>query len=116
MSSTEPSREFLAKVPGAEEGQCTSNSGVSDREVAETNICKGPEIGDNFKIDPESRVEEAHVNLGPVQHEPVTPFRRLPKLKKNDSPVIWQIFLPHQPMQDPYKEIRIEVLVAKVAS
>ena len=95
MSSTEPSRELPAKVSSTEEGQRTSGHGIADREVAKTDICKGPEIGNNFKIDPESRIEEAHVNLGPVQDEPVTPFRCLPKLKKNYDPVIRQIFLPH---------------------
>lgn len=116
MSSSEPSREFLAKIPGAEEGQRTSSSGILNREVAETNICKRPEFGENFKIGPESRVEQTHVNLGSVQDEPITPFRCLPKLEKNNSPMIWQIFFPHQPMQHPYEEIWIKVLVAKVAS
>lgn len=95
MSSTEPSREFPAKVSSTEDGQRTSNRGIADREVAETDICKGPEIANNFKVDPESRIEEAHVNLWPVEDEPVTPLRCLPKLKKNYDPVIRQIFLPH---------------------
>ena len=95
VSSTEPSRELSAKVSGTEDGQRASGRGITDREVAETDICKGPEIGNNFKIDPESRIEEAHVNLWPVEDEPVTPLRFLPKLKKNYDPVIWQIFLPH---------------------
>lgn len=107
MSSTEPSRELPTKVSGAEEGQRTSNSGIANREVAETNIRKGPEIGDDFKVRPKSWVNEAHVNLGPVQDEPVSPFRCLPKLGKNDDSVIRQIFLPHQPVQGPYQEVGV---------
>ncbi len=48
-----------------------------------------------IEIDSESRIEEAHVNLWPVEDEPETPLRCLPKLKKNYGPVIRQIFLPH---------------------
>jgi hypothetical protein len=95
VSSTEPRRELPAKVSSTEDGQRASGRGIADREVAETDICKGPEIGNNFEIDSESRIEEAHVNLWPVEDEPVTPLRCLPKLKKNYGPVIRQIFLPH---------------------
>ncbi len=84
--------------------------------MAKTNVCKGSEIGDDFKVDPESRVEEAHVNLWPVEDEPITPFRFLPKFEKKDGPVIRQIFLPHQPVQDPYQEVGVEVLVAEITS
>jgi hypothetical protein len=76
VSSTEPSRELPAKVSSTEDGQRASGRGIADREVAETDICKGPEIGNNFKIDSESRIEEAHVNLWPVEDEPVTPLLR----------------------------------------
>ena len=92
------------------------SGGVADREVAETNLRKSPDVSDYVEVDPESRVEEAHVTFGPVQHEPVTPFRRLPKLEKDDDSAIGQIFGPHQPVHDPHKEIGIEVLVAEIAS
>jgi len=42
--------------------------------VAKTNIGKGSEIREYFEIDFVSRVKETHVNLGPVQNEPITPF------------------------------------------
>jgi hypothetical protein len=92
------------------------SGGVADREVAETNLRKSPEISDYFEIDLESRVEEAHVNFEPVQHEPVTAFRRLPKLEKDDDAAIGQIFGPHQPVNNPHEEVGIEVLVAEVTS
>jgi len=63
--------------------------------VAETDICKGPKWGNNFKSDPKSGIEEAHGNFWPLEDEPVTPLRCLPKLKKNYDPLIRQIFLPH---------------------
>jgi hypothetical protein len=84
--------------------------------MAKTNVCKGSDIGEDFKVDPESRVEEAHVNIGPIQYEPITPFRFLLKLEKQDDSVIRQIFLPHQPVQDPYQEVGVEVLVAEITS
>ena len=95
MSSTEPSRELPAEVSRTEDGQRASGRGIADCEVAKTDIRKGPELGSNFKIDPESRIEEAHVNLWPVEDQPVTPLRCLPKLKENYDPVIRQVFLPH---------------------
>ena len=116
MSRAEPSREVLTKVSGADKRQPASSGGVANAEVAKTNVRKSPDIGDYFKVDPESRVEEAHVNFGPVQDEPVTPFRRLPKLEKDDDAVIRQIFRPHQPVQDPHEEVGIEVLVAEITS
>jgi len=63
--------------------------------VSETDICKGPKLGNNFKVDPESRIEEAYVNLWPVEDEPVTPLWCLPKLKKDYDTVIGQILLLH---------------------
>ena len=95
MSGTEPSRELSAEVSSTTDRQRASGCGIVDREVAETDICKGPEIGNNFKINLESRIEEAHVNVWPVKDEPVTPLRCLPKLKKNYDPLSRQIFLPH---------------------
>ena len=84
--------------------------------VAKANVRKSPDIGDYFKVDPESRVEEAHVNFGPVQDEPITPFRRLPKLEVDNDTVIGQIFCPYQPVQDPHEEVRIKVLVAEITT
>jgi hypothetical protein len=92
------------------------SGGVADCEVAETNLRKSPDVSDYFEVDPESRVEEAHVNFGPVQHQPVTPFRRLPELEKDDDAAIGQIFGPHQPVQNPHEEVWIEVLVAEITS
>ena len=69
-----------------------------------------------FKVHAESRIEEAHVNFGLVEDEPVTPFRRLPKLEVDDDTVIRQIFCPYQPVQDPHEEVRIEVLVAEITT
>jgi hypothetical protein len=84
--------------------------------VAEANVCKSPDIGAYFEVDPESRVEEAHVNFRPFQDEPVTAFRCLPKLDVDDDAVIREIFCPYQPVQDPHEEIRIKVLVAEIAA
>ena len=103
-------------MSGADKSQPTSSGGIANAKMAKTNICKGSDIGDDFKVDPESRVEEAHVNIGPIQYEPITPFRFLLKLKKKDDSVIRQIFLPHQPVQNPYQEVGVEVLVAEITS
>ena len=84
--------------------------------MAEANICKSPDIGDYFEVDPESWVEEAHVNLRTVQDEPVTPFRCLPKLDVDDDAVIREIFCPYQPAQDPYEEVGIKMLVAEITT
>jgi len=84
--------------------------------MAKTNVCKGSEIGDDFKVGPESRVEEAHVNIGAIQYEPITPFLFLSKLEEKDGSVIRQIFLPHQPVQDPDQKVGVEVLVAEITS
>jgi hypothetical protein len=92
------------------------SGGVANREVAKTNLRKSLEVSDYFEVDPESRVEEAYVNFLPVQHEPVTPFRRLPKLEKDDDSSIGQIFGPHQPVHHPHKEVGIEALVAEITS
>ncbi len=93
MSRAEPSRELPTKLSGAEEGNGASTGGIADAKVAKTDIRKSPKIGDNFKVDLESRVEEAHVDLRLLEDEPVTPFRLLPKLEENNDPVIRQIFL-----------------------
>jgi hypothetical protein len=103
-------------VPRAGERQRALSGGVADREVAETNLRKSPDVSDYVEVDPESRVEEAHVTFGPVQHEPVTPFRRLPKFEKDDDAAIGQIFGPHQPVHNPHEEVGIEVLVAEITS
>jgi hypothetical protein len=116
VSRAEPSGELLTNLSGAGQRQRASIGGIGDAEVAEANVRKRPDIGDYFKVDPESRVEKAHINLGPIQDEPVAPFRRLPKLEKDDDPVIRQIFLPHQPMQDPYDEIGVEVIVSEITT
>jgi hypothetical protein len=92
------------------------SGGVANREVAKTNLRKSLEVSDYFEVDPESRVEEAYVNFLPVQHEPVTPFRRLPKLEVDSDTVIRQIFCPYQPVQDPHEEVRIKVLVAEITT
>ena len=84
--------------------------------MAEANVCKSPDIGDYFEVDPESRVEKAHVHFGPTQDEPVTPFRCLPKLDVDDDAVIGEIFYPHQPSQDPYEEVGVKVLVAEITA
>jgi hypothetical protein len=84
--------------------------------VAEANVCKSPDIGDYFEVDPESRVEEANVNFRPLQDEPVTPFRCLPKLDVDDDAVIREIFCPHQLVQDPHEEVGIKVLVAEITT
>jgi hypothetical protein len=116
VSRTEPSREFPTKVLGAGERQRAVFGGVADREVAKTNLRKSPEVSDYFEVDPESRVEEAYVDFVPVQHEPVTPFRRLPKLEKDHDSAIGQIFGPHEPVHNPHEEVGIEVLVAEITS
>jgi hypothetical protein len=84
--------------------------------VAETNVCKSPDVGDYFEVDPESRVEEAHVNFGPLQDEPVTPFRCLPKLDVDDDAVIREIFYPYQPAQDPYEKVGVKVFIAEITT
>lgn len=114
MSRAEPSRELLTNLSGAGQRQRTSTNGIGDGKVAEANVRKSPDIGDYFKVDLESRVEEAYINFGPIQDEPVAPFRRLPELEEDDDPVIRQIFLPHQPMQDPHDEIGVEVRVPEI--
>ena len=84
--------------------------------MAEANVCKSPDIGDYFEVDTESRIEKAHVNFRPLQDEPVTPFRCLPKLDVDDDAVIREIFFPYQPVQDPYEEVGIKVLVAEITT
>jgi hypothetical protein len=69
--------------------------------MAKTNIREIPNIGDYFEVNPESRVEEAHVAYRPIQDEPVAPFWCLSKLEVDDDAVSWQIFRPYQPVQDP---------------
>ena len=63
-----------------------------------------------------TRVEEANVNFRPLQDEPVTPFRCLPKLDVDDDAVIREIFCPYQPVQDPHEEVGIKVLVAEITT
>ena len=84
--------------------------------MAEANIGQSPEIRDDFEVDPESRVKEAHVHFRLVQDEPVTPFGRLPKLKEDDHPVTGQVFSSYQLVQDPHQEVGIKVLIAKIAA
>jgi hypothetical protein len=82
-------------VSGAQKRQPASTDGIANSEVAKANIRKGPDIGEYFEVDPESRVEETHVNFGPVQDEPVAPLRCLPKLEVDDHAVIRQICCPY---------------------
>jgi hypothetical protein len=35
--------------------------------VTEANVCKSPDIGHYFEVDPESRVEKANVHCRPLQ-------------------------------------------------
>ena len=72
MSRAEPTREILTNVSSAGNGQPASTDGIANSNVAKASVRKGPDVGDYFKVDSESRVEEAHVNFGPVQDEPVT--------------------------------------------
>jgi hypothetical protein len=116
MSCPEPTREVLTDLSGADKGQPASTDGFANVNVPKANIRKSPDIGDYFKVDPESRIEEAHVNVGLVQDEPVMPFQRLPKLEVDDDTVIRQIFCPYQPVQDPHEEVWIKVLVAEITT
>ena len=84
--------------------------------MAKADIGKRSEIRKYFEVDPESRVKEAHVNFGPVQNQPVTPFGGLPKLKEDNYPMIRQIFFPHQLVQDPHEEVGIKMLVPEIAA
>jgi hypothetical protein len=116
VSRAEPSRELLTNLSGAGQRQRAATGGIGDAEVAKANVRKSPHIGGYFKVDPESRVEEAHINFEPIQDEPVAPFWRLPELEEDDDPMIGQILLPHQPVQDPDDEVGVEVLVPEVTS
>jgi len=84
--------------------------------MAEANIGQSPEIRDDFEVDPESRVKEAHVHFRLVQDEPVTPFGRLPKLKEDDHPVTRQVFSSYQLVQDQHQKVGVKVLIAKIAA
>jgi hypothetical protein len=116
VSRAEPSRELLTNLSGAGQRQRTSTNGIGDGKVAEANVRKSPDIGEYFQVDLVSRVEEAHINFGRIQDEPVAPFRRLLELEEDDDPVIRQILLAHQPMHDPDDEIGVKVLVSEITT
>ena len=116
MSRAKPSWELLTNLSGAGQRQRASMDGIGDAEVAKANIRKSPDVGDDFKIVPESRIEQAYINFGPIQDEPVAPFWRLVKLEEDNHPVIRQIFLAHQPMQHPDEVIGVKVLVSEITT
>lgn len=116
MRRAEPVCEFLSKVPAAGERKHASIGGVAGADMAQANVCQSPEFGYDFKINLEARIKKAHVNLGPAQHEPVAPLRRLTKLEQDDNPAIRQIFGSHQPAQYPHEIVGVEVIVAEVTA
>jgi hypothetical protein len=116
MSRANPIRKVFTDVPGALKPQPASAHRITEPQVAKADIGKRSEIREYFEVDPEPRVKEAHVNFGPVQNQPVTPLGSLPKLKEDNHPVIRQVFSPHQLVQDPHEEVRVEMLVAEIAA
>lgn len=78
------------------ERQLSSGDGVADSEVAKRNLCQSPDVSKHFEIGPKSRVKQAHVDLGNIQHQPVPPFGRLPKIEKYHDAAIRQISDPYQ--------------------
>ena len=116
VSRTEPSRELPTKLRGARKRQCASTRSIAELEMAEANIRKRSDIADYFQVHAEPRVEEAHVDFGPVQDKPVTPFGRLPESEIDDNPAIRQILRPHQLVQHPNNKIGVQVLIAKITT
>jgi acyl-CoA dehydrogenase-like protein len=116
MSRGDPIGKLFTDVPRARKRYPSSAHGIAEPELAKANIGKRSEIREYFKIDPETRVKETHVHVGPVQDKPVTPFGRLPELKEHNYPVIRQTFSAHQFVQHPHEEVGVKVFVAEIAA
>jgi len=114
MSRADPVCKLLTRMPGAGKAQPASAHSITELKVAKANIGERSKIREYLEIDFVPRVKETHVNLGSVQNKPITPFGRLTKVKEDNHPVIWQVFSPHQLVQDPHEEVRVQVLITEI--
>jgi FAD/FMN-containing dehydrogenase len=112
----DPARERASVLWRSRYRDLASTQSRRDREVAEVDQGQRFDVGVDGKIDSETGVGEADVDLRPLEHQPVVGVRRqAPESEMNDDALRGQVLDADAALDHPHQEGGIEVGLGQVA-
>src|SRR5688572_22115074 len=87
---------------------------VHQWQVTETHACQRLRFRRDLDIDVVPRIEQAEVDLGALQHEPILAIVLSSKLEERDDTSRRKLIAPDHPPERPHQEVRVEMFVGEI--
>ena len=89
-------------------------NGLEQWDMAETHMRKCFDLGLDFQVHLVAGIEEAKIDFGTLQHEPVRTVLVLTKSNEDNDPLVGQRVLQDHSPKRPHEKVGVEIFVGEI--